>query len=97
LLKKANRLEVLASARSDRTCDRGTGAGQGQAEQGGAGGVDAVDHGLDAELLRVDAALLVDLGVAVEAGGDALGRGWRGEEIAGQLFDHKLVEGLVAR
>ena len=32
----------------------------------------AIHHGLDAKLLRIDAALLVNLGVAVEAGGDFL-------------------------
>jgi hypothetical protein len=72
------------------------GARDGEAEKGGAVGVDTVEHGLDAELLGVDATLLVDLGVAIEAGGDALGDRCVGEEVAGELFDRELIVGQVA-
>ena len=54
-------LVVVALAAADR-----------QAQEDDAGGVDAIDDRLDAELLEVDAAFLVDLRVAVEAGGDLL-------------------------
>jgi len=69
---------------------------QSEAEEGAAESGDAVHDGLNAELLGIDAALLVDLGVAVEAGGDLLlGRGV-GEEIAGELFNDELVVGLIS-
>ena len=55
-------------------------------------GVHAVHHGLDAELLRVDAAFLVDLRVAMKAGGDILLHGGGGKQIAGELFDGELIE-----
>ena len=72
------------------------GAVDGEAEEGAAESGDAVHDGFDAELLGVDAAFLVDLGVAVETGGDLLlGRGV-GEEIAGELLDDELIVGLVA-
>src|SRR4029079_9023223 len=60
------------------------------------GGGDAVDDGVDAELLEVDPAFLVDRGVAVEAGGDLLLQGRAGAEVAGDLVDRELVEGHVA-
>ena len=53
------------------------GAADRQAEPDGAGGADAVDHGVEAELQRVDAAFLVEHRVAVKAGGDALLDAWR--------------------
>jgi hypothetical protein len=71
-------------------------ARDGEAEEGGAERVDAVDDALDAELLGVDATLLVDLGVAVEAGGYLLFDGGVGQEVAGELFDDELIVGQIA-
>ena len=59
-------------------CDRvelvvvALGAPDGQTQKRGAGRVDAVDDRLDAELLGVNAAFLVDLGIAMEARGNLL-------------------------
>ena len=53
------------------------GALDGQAQDALADGVHAVEHGLHAELLGIDAAFLVDHRVAQEAGGDDAGPGWR--------------------
>ncbi len=58
-------------------------ATDGEAEPNRAGRVDAVHDRLDAELLDVDAAFLVDLRVAVEAGGHALPQGRAGQQVAG--------------
>ena len=68
------------------------GAAHGEAEPHGAGGVDAIDDGLDAELFAVRSTLLVDEGVAVEGGGDELGFGGVGKEVAGELLDGEAVE-----
>ena len=71
------------------------GAVHGQAHPGGAGGPDAVDHGVEAVFVRIDAALLVEHGVAVEAGGhEVFGRG-AGQEVARELLDAELVVGEV--
>ena len=61
ILALRNRIElvVVTLAAADR-----------QAEENAAGRVDAIDDRLDAELFHVDAAFLVDLRIAVEAGGD---------------------------
>src|SRR5207249_199321 len=82
-LALANRIElvVVALAATDR-----------QAEPYGAGGVDAVNHRLDAELLDVDAAFLIDERVAVEARGDLLVERRVRQQIAGELLDCELVE-----
>ena len=72
------------------------GAGDGEPEEGATEGRDAVHHGLDAELLGVDAALLVDLGVAIEAGGHLLFDGGIRPKVAGELVDDELVVGLIA-
>ncbi len=72
------------------------GATDGEAEPDGAGGVDAVHHSLDAELLGVGAPFFVDERVAVEGGGGALALGRIGQEIARELFDGELIEGQVA-
>ena len=71
------------------------GAADGEAEPDGAGGGDAIEDAVDAELFFVDAAFLVDLGVAMEAGGDFLAFGGVGQEVAGELLDGELVEGHV--
>ena len=70
-------------------------AADGQAEPDAAGGVDAIDDGLDAELFHIDAAFFVNEGVAVEAGGDALAPGGVRQQVAGQLLDRELVERQV--
>jgi hypothetical protein len=68
------------------------GAGHGEAEPGGGGDMDAIDHGVEPVLEGIDAAFLIDHGVAVEPGGDALiERGVR-EQITGELFDGELIE-----
>jgi hypothetical protein len=51
-------------------------AADGEAEPDGAGRRHAVEDAVDAELLLVDAALLIDLRVAMEAGGDLLRSRW---------------------
>ena len=56
---------------------------------------DAIDHAVDAELLDVDAAFLVEGRVAVEACGDALGFARVGQEVARELFQREAVEGQV--
>ena len=69
---------------------------QGEPERGLADAVEAIDDALDPKLLGDDGAFLVDHAVAQETGGhDLSGRGV-GEEIAGDLFDQKLIVGLVA-
>jgi hypothetical protein len=71
-------------------------AGDRGAEPHGTGRVDAIDERLPTRLLDVDAALLVQEGVAVEARRDALfARGVR-QHVAGQLLDREPVERHVA-
>ena len=72
------------------------GAVQGEAQPGGSHGRDPVFHGLGTVFLGITAAFVVDLGVAVEPGGDALGEGRSRQQIARQLVDGELVEGLIA-
>ena len=75
-------------------------AGDGQPEERRAGGRQPVHDRLDAELLLVDAALLVDLRIAMKAGGDrgvrVLGDGVSGQHVPSDLFDDKLIERQVA-
>ena len=71
------------------------GAGDGEAEPVGGGGVDAVEEGDVALFFGDGAALAVEEVVAVERGGDALVDGGIGQEVAGELLDAELVEGLV--
>ena len=54
-----------------------------------------VRHGMEPELERIDAALLVEHGVPVEPGGDEVFGGCVQEHIPGQLFDAELVVGHV--
>src|SRR6185369_13066097 len=72
------------------------GTADGQTQKDRAGRVDAVDDVLGAKLLLIDAALLVEERVAVEAGGDELLAVGLRQHIASQLFDGELVEGQVA-
>ena len=71
------------------------GALDGDAEDTFADGVHAVEHGLHAELLGVDAALFVDHRIAQEPGGDALVLGGVRQQVAGDLLDDELVVGQV--
>ena len=67
------------------------GAVQGEAHPGGAGGADAVDHGVEAVLVRIGAAFFVEHRVTVEARGDeVVGRG-AGQEVSGELLDTELI------
>ena len=67
-----------------------------QAEDALADGVHPVEHRLHAELLGVDAALLVDHRVAEEAGGDDLVLRRVRQQVAGDLLDDELVVRQVA-
>ena len=58
--------------------------------------VHPVEHGFHAELLGVDAPLLVDHRVAQKAGGDDLVLRRSGQEVARNLLDDELVVGQVA-
>ncbi len=71
------------------------GAGEGEAEPGGGGGIDAVEEDVEALFFGDGTAFPVEEMVSVEGGGDELvvGGGW--EEVAGELFDGKLVERFV--
>ena len=71
------------------------GAADRRAHPGGERGVDPVDHGGGAELLVDRPPLGVGEGVAVEGGGDPVGGGGLGQEVAPQLPDGELVEGHV--
>ena len=72
------------------------GALDGQAEDALADGVHAVEHGVHAELLRIDAALFVNHRIAQIAGGDDLILRGVGQQIAGQLLHDETVIGQVA-
>ena len=54
--------------------------------------MDAINHGVEAVLQRIDAAFLVDHRVAVESGGDDLIGGGVGKEVPGELLDGELIE-----
>ncbi len=72
------------------------GAADRQAQKDRARGGHAVEQRLDAVLLLIHAAFLVDHGVAMEAGGDFLiERGVR-QQVASQLLDRELIERHVA-
>ena len=67
-----------------------------EAEHAFADGVHAVEHRLHAELLGIDRAFLVDLGIAEEARGDAFILAGLGQLVARDLLDDELVVGQVA-
>ena len=71
------------------------GAAGGQAEEDGAVGIDLVDDVADVDLLLDRAAFVGRNVAAVVAGGDDLVGGRVGQQVAGQLLDDELVEGLV--
>ena len=71
------------------------GAAGGEPEPGGAGGGDAVGHGVEAELEGVDAAFFIEHGVAMESGGGDLFRSGIGKHVAGELLDGELIESFI--
>jgi hypothetical protein len=58
----------------------------GQAEHAFADGIHAIEHRFHAKLLGINAAFLVDHGVAQKTGGDDVVLRGVGQEVAGQLF-----------
>ena len=72
-----------------------TGTAHGEAEPDGAGGVDTVDGVFEEEFFHDEPGFRVIAMVTVEAGGDFLIESGVGEEVAGELLDRELVEGLV--
>src|SRR5205823_6942148 len=60
------------------------GAADGEAEPDGAGGFDAIENRLDAELLGIDAAFLVGQGLAMDGGGAFGVFGGVGMKVAGE-------------
>ena len=83
ILPLAERVELVVVALT--TADR-------EAEPDAAGGVHAVNNRIDAELLQVDAALLVDHRVAMETGRGQLVRSRVRQQVAGELFDGETVK-----
>ena len=71
------------------------GALDGDAQHRLADAVHAVDQAVDAELLGVRTALLVEHRVAQEPGRHALGFGGLGQQVAGDLLDQEAVVGQV--
>ena len=72
------------------------GARERDAEPDGAERAHAVHDGLGAVFLLIHAALFVREGLAKKTGGDFLFERGVGQEIAGELFNRELIEGLVA-
>src|SRR5207245_4893605 len=66
-----------------------------QTEPDRSGRVDAVDDRFHTELLGIDAALFVDLRVAVKTGRHFLLERSARQEVAGQLFAGELVAGQI--
>src|SRR5207245_3526080 len=71
-------------------------AADGEAEPDGAGGLDAIENRLDAELLGIDAAFLVGEGLARKGGGELVIVSDIRKQIFGELFDRKLIERKIA-
>ena len=76
---------VVALAAADR-----------EAEPDGASCVHAIDDRLDAELLQVDAAFLIDHRVAVKSRGNELVRARLRQQITSKLLDRELIERQIA-
>ena len=95
IVEKSKQAVVVAVGNGVELVVMTLGAADAQAEQGRTGGGDSVEDRFDAELFRIDTAFLVDLGVAVEAGGCALSHGGLGQEVSGELLDEELIEGLI--
>src|SRR5437899_1181000 len=71
------------------------GTADGQPEKHDSRRIDPVYDRLDPELLGVSSPFLIDEGITMKAGGNPLLDGCVSQEIAGDLLDRKLVEGLV--
>lgn len=71
------------------------GAGDGEAQPVGGGGIDAVEESDVTLLLGDGTTFAVEEMVAIKGGRDALLGGGRREQVAGELFDRKLIEGLI--
>ena len=63
----------------------------GEAENGAADGVHAVEHGFHAELFGIDTAFFVDMRIAEKAGGDYVRLRVIGKEVAGDLVNDEAV------
>ena len=70
-------------------------AGHGRSEPGGGGGAHAFRLVFGDVFGVLDAAFLGDLVEAVVGGGDLLWQGGIGQQVAGDLLDGELIEGLV--
>src|SRR5262249_4971540 len=83
ILRLRNRIEfvIMALGATDR-----------QAEEGFADRVNAIDYAFDAELFGIDAALLIEHGVAKEARRHAVLQRRMRQQIARQLFNRELIE-----
>src|SRR5262249_5697617 len=95
-VEEGEELVVLALAQRIVLVIVALAAADGHAEPDLAGGVDAIDAGLDAALLLIDAAFLGGQRVAVDAVGDLLSQRGARQQVAGQLLDGELVERQVA-
>ncbi len=87
ILALADRVELVIMAL--RATDR-------QAEERRSRRVNPVDDRLDAELFGIDSAFLIDLGGAMEAGGNLLFERGVGQQVACELLNHKLVKRQIA-
>src|SRR6185503_4865964 len=67
-------------------------AGHREAKPSGCRGCDTVLHGFGPIFLVITATLIVDLGIAIEPGGNFLFEGRVGKEVAGELFDRELIK-----
>ena len=92
LVKEGEELVILADGEGVVLVVVTLGATEGGAQPDGAEGVDAIDDLFVVVLGGIGAGLQVEGRVALEAGGDFLLEGGIGEEIAGELFEGKLVE-----
>ena len=67
-----------------------------QPKKNSTGRCNAIKNTVDPKLFNIDSSLLIDLGVAVEAGGNLLLFGSSRQKISRQLLNGKLIEGHVA-
>src|SRR3954469_18861362 len=96
LVEESEKLVVLALGNRIEFMVVTLRAADGQSQEGRPGGVHPIEHRLDPELFRIDAALLVDLCVAVEPSRYSLRNGGIRKQVAGELLDDKFVERQVA-
>ena len=85
-------LEELALRNGIELVIVAAGASQGESEERRPCRADAIDDRVDAVLLEIDSALLIDHRVAMEAGRDQLVVGRVRQEVAGDLLDHEAIE-----